>query len=124
MDIAPPDAVAFTPRHAETLDRLGALLDLAEQLPGALALAVDVADEAAAHAQDAGLDLDVLLRDGGALAAALGRAAADAHAELRAGPPARLSLVGLLRALRDPDVQQALGFTLAFSRHLGRRLRT
>ena len=122
MEIADRAAVALTPRQAEVLDRLAALLDFAAPLPGGLALAVDAADEAAANAQAAGFDLDALLREGGALAGALAQAAADAHAEQRAATPPRLGLVGLVRALRDPDVQRALGFALAFSRHLGRRL--
>ena len=37
-------------------------------------------------------------------------------------PPERLGPVGLLRALRDPDVQAGLGFVIAVARGIGRDL--
>ena len=37
-------------------------------------------------------------------------------------PPRRVGTLGLLRALRDPEVQVGLGFLLAVSRALGREL--
>lgn len=37
-------------------------------------------------------------------------------------PPERVGTLGLLRALRDPDVQVGLGFLVAVSKALGREL--
>ena len=37
-------------------------------------------------------------------------------------PPTRVGTLGLLRAMRDPEVQVGLGFVLALARALGREL--
>lgn len=49
--------------------------------------------------------------------------AGDALVASRETTP-EVGLLGLLRALRDPDVQHALGFFTAFSKQFGRRLRS
>jgi Protein of unknown function (DUF1641) len=42
--------------------------------------------------------------------------------ETAAAPPATSGLLGLLRALGQPDVQRALGFLVTFAERFGRRL--
>ncbi len=37
-------------------------------------------------------------------------------------PPDRIGMLGLLRALRDPDVQIGLGFVIAIARGIGQDL--
>jgi uncharacterized protein YjgD (DUF1641 family) len=43
--------------------------------------------------------------------------------ETAAAPPASPGLVGLLKALGEPDVKRALGFLVTFAERFGRRLR-
>jgi hypothetical protein len=70
-------------------------------------------------------DLDALLRSGvlapGPLRiiGELGRALT----ETAAAPPASSGVLGLLKALGQPDVQRALGFLVTFAARFGRRLR-
>jgi uncharacterized protein YjgD (DUF1641 family) len=70
-------------------------------------------------------ELDALLKSGvlepGALQmiGELGRALT----ETAAAPPATTGVVGLLKALGQPDVQRALGFLVTFAERFGRRLR-
>jgi uncharacterized protein YjgD (DUF1641 family) len=43
--------------------------------------------------------------------------------ETAAAPPVDRGIVGLLRALGQPDVQRALGFLVTVAERFGRRLR-
>jgi uncharacterized protein YjgD (DUF1641 family) len=43
--------------------------------------------------------------------------------ETAAAPPATAGVLGLLKALGQPDVQRALGFLVTFAERFGRRLR-
>ena len=43
--------------------------------------------------------------------------------ETAAAPAATSGLLGLLKALGQPDVQRALGFLVTFAERFGRRLR-
>jgi uncharacterized protein YjgD (DUF1641 family) len=132
-------------------DALRPLLALAPQAPALIAVLMDSFDEAMRMAHDKGIDvergvlngaeaalrfgvtmdtervreLDALLNSGvlapGTLRVVgeLGRALTDTAAS----PPATLGVVGLLKALGQPDVQRALGFLVTFAEHFGRRLR-
>jgi hypothetical protein len=52
-----------------------------------------------------------------------GRALAASHADSHTTPtPERLGVVGLLRALRDPDVQRALSFAVRVAKRFGAHL--
>lgn len=48
-------------------------------------------------------------------------AVGDATGDLEE-PPEKVGIVGLLRAMRDPEVQAGLGYLVAVSKHLGRDL--
>jgi uncharacterized protein YjgD (DUF1641 family) len=48
-------------------------------------------------------------------------AVGDATGDLEE-PPEAVGIVGLLRAMRDPEVQAGLGYLVAVSKHLGRDL--
>ena len=136
---------------AEVADGLRPLMALAQQAPAFVAVLMDSFDEAMRTANDKGVDvergllngaeaalrfgatmdaekvreLDALLKSGvlapGTLRiiGELGRALTDTAA----APPATAGVLGLLKALGQPDVQRALGFLLTFAERFGRRLR-
>ncbi len=58
----------------------------------------------------------VLASDAVRVIGGVGGALAAAAAE----EPPRVGLLGMLRALRQPDVRRALGFLLRFAAHFGR----
>jgi uncharacterized protein YjgD (DUF1641 family) len=136
---------------AELADGLRPLIALAGQAPALVAVLMDSFDEAMRMASDRGIDvergllngaeaalrfgttmdaervrdLDALLKSGVFAPSALrvigelGRALTDTAA----APPATYGIVGLLKALGQPDVQRALGFLVTFAERFGRRLR-
>jgi hypothetical protein len=136
---------------ADVAEGLRPLIALAQQAPAVVAVLMDSFDEAMRAASDNGIDvergvlngaeaalrfgatmdaekvreLDALLKSGvlapGTLRiiGELGRALT----ETAAAPPATSGLLGLLRALGQPDVQRALGFLVTFAERFGRRLR-
>lgn len=132
----------------ETLARLNLLIDHFEAAPEFLAMFLDIVDEWVRAAGKEGVPVhetvgkisDVLLRLGrlvnapefeallqsGVLGAGaldvMGRAA-EALADAREAPD-RVGLLGALGALRQPDVQRALGFALRFARAFGGALDT
>jgi hypothetical protein len=136
---------------AEVTDALRPLIELAQQAPAFVAVMMDSFDAAVRTASDNGIDvergllngaeaalrfgatmdaekvreLDALLKSG-VLAPStlriigeLGRALTDTAA----APPATAGVLGLLKALGQPDVQRALGFLVTFAERFGRRVR-
>ena len=127
------------------------LIALAQQAPAVVAVLMDSFDEVMRTANNKGIDvergvlngaeaalrfgatmdaekvreLDALLKSGvlapGTLRimGELGRALT----ETAAAPAATSGLLGLLKALGQPDVQRALGFLVTFAERFGRRLR-
>jgi Protein of unknown function (DUF1641) len=136
---------------AEVAEGLRPLIAFAQQAPAFAAVLMDSFDEAVRTASDNGIDvergllggaeaalrfgatmdgekvreLDALLKSGvlapGTLRiiGELGRALT----ETAAAPPATAGVLGLLKALAQPDVQRALGFLVTFAERFGRRLR-
>ena len=131
-------------------DRLRPLIALAEQAPAFVAVLMDSFDEAVRTASDNGIDvergllngaeaalrfgatmdaekvreLDALLKSG-VLAPSTMRIIGElgrALTETAAAPPATAGVLGLLKALGQPDVQRALGFLVTFADRFGRRL--
>lgn len=133
-----------------TIDALQPLLALAEQAPALIAMIGDSADELARATAEAGIDLErgviqgagaalrfgatmdadkvksieVLLQSGVLdpkallVVGELGRAlAASAAVE-----PPRMGPMALLSALRQPDVQRAVGFLITVAERFGRGL--
>lgn len=124
-----------------------ALAPLAEAAPGALGMVTDTVDSLAAQLGERGVDLDARLHS---VLKALEVATApravnglEALVESKLLEPSALAVVsslaaaladpgdtkgvgmwGLMRALRDPDVQRAVGFLLAVAREFGRNLAT
>ncbi|HET7698011.1 MAG TPA: DUF1641 domain-containing protein [Vicinamibacterales bacterium] len=136
---------------AEVTDALRPLLALAHQAPAFAAILIDSFDDAMRAASASGIDVErgllngaeAALRFGATMDAGkvrdlaallnsgvlepgplrivgeLGRALADTAAS----PPQTIGVLGLVSALRQPDVQRALGFLVIFAEHFGRRLR-
>jgi hypothetical protein len=136
---------------ADVAEGLRPLISLAQQAPAVVAVLMDSFDEAVRTANNKGIDvergvlngaeaalrfgatmdaekvreLDALLRSGvlapGTLRiiGELGRALT----ETAGAPPATPGVLGLLKALRQPDVQRALGFLVTFAERFGRHLR-
>lgn len=99
----------------EMAARLENALQLADQMPGMMAMTVDMVDEGMREAMDNGFDPQSLSRVAGAAGTALTRAQGEAPA--KAG-----GIFGLMRALKDPDRQLGLGFLLNFLKHFGKNL--
>jgi hypothetical protein len=136
---------------AEVTDGLRPLLALAQQAPAFVAIAMDSFDEAMRSARDRGLDVERGLLNGAEAALRFGATMDEervreldallksgvfapgtlrvigeigrALTETAAAPPASPGLVGLLKALGEPDVKRALGFLVTFAERFGRRLR-
>jgi hypothetical protein len=134
----------------EVVEGLRPLIAFAQQAPAFAAILMDSFDEAVRAANDNGIDvergllhgaeaalrfgatmdaekvrdLDALLKSGVLAPGALriisefGRALT----ETAAAPPATAGVLGLLKALGQPEVQRALGFLVTFAERFGRRL--
>lgn len=135
--------------RAEHLERLSAL---AEDAPDAIATVVDILDTEYARAAERGYDPEQILRrsfnalgqlgdlfqsdefeallesgvlDPEALQAvgSLGSALVESQKEARRGETPQRGFFGLLGALRDDDVQRAIGFITTFAKKFGQNLR-
>ena len=145
-----PRTMAVLSGLLDRVDQLEKLLVLADQAPAFMAMMVDSLDEMAERARSKGIDFEQAVAGGAGAAVRLGSMMGPAELDaleglLRSGvlQPETVRLVGglgealtssastevprvgpfgLLRALRDPDAQRALGFAAVFARQLGRRL--
>ncbi|MFQ3633916.1 DUF1641 domain-containing protein, partial [Roseiflexus sp.] len=132
-ELTAPQSIQALNTLLETLPSLGALV---RQAPGVLATMVDTGDELVMRLREEGIDIEHLGRRGLKAAKALidsdvledsaiaviSNAAQSLADSARASHP--VSVFGLLRAMRDPDVQYALGFFLAFAKSFGSRHKT
>ncbi len=100
------------PQVAEKLD---ALLKVGDQLPGMIAMTVDMMDEGMRKAIANGFDPQTLADTASAANSALTKAKAEAPAKVG-------GVFGLLRSLKDPDRQKGLGFLMNFLKHFGRNI--
>ncbi len=127
--------------------KLNSAIDIANQGPGLAAMAVDVIDDAYQQAVVHGTDPEQLIRqsvmvvsrlaellesgevnnllDSGIIApeavTVIG-STAQALIESRAEPPQKVGLFGMLTAMRDPDMQRAIGFLMSFGKQFGQKL--
>lgn len=134
----------------DRLPQLGSLLTLADQAPGFVAVGVDAAAEVMRELQARGVDVERGVLNGASAAlrfgAHIGPAQVDAIegvltsgvldpnvvqligtmgaslATAASSHPAPVGPMGALGALRNPDVQQALGLLLTFAAEFGRHL--
>jgi hypothetical protein len=146
-----PTTAAALERVLGRADEIERLTALAEQAPEALATAVDAFDAEMARLVERGHDPEQAIRqavaaigrlgelfrtdefeallDSGVLdpetlqvVGNLGSALVESQKEAERGATPRRGFFGLLGALRDPDVQRAIGFLTGFARRFGRQL--
>jgi len=100
------------PQVAEKLD---SLIQFGDQVPGMIAMTVDMVDESMKKAIASGFDPHSVVGAASNVSTALTQAKAE--------PPAKIGgLFGLLRQLKDPDRQRGLGFLMNFLKHFGRNI--
>lgn len=98
----------------DTVAKLDQVLQLADQLPGLVAMGMDVADENVNRLNTSGINLDALSE----LAVISGTALSNAKQE----NISELGLFGLLKAMNDKDRQKGLGFLMNLLKQLGKQL--
>jgi uncharacterized protein YjgD (DUF1641 family) len=116
------------------VQHLPMLAELLQQAPGLTAMAVDTLDELYEEARRHGVDIETILRRGleatkvllesGVFHPEAVKVVGNAGYALVESQKSNqhLGLFGLLRMLRDPDIQRANGFLIAFAKHFGSRL--
>ena len=121
-----------------TAKRLEDLLVLSEQLPGMVAMVGDIVDDAYQSAAQSGIDIEGFARQGAKAATQLGSMmdsgmlddetiaslgnTAQALKDSQQMPPQKLGTMGLMRAMRDPDVQKTMGYLVNFAKAFGQRI--
>ncbi len=100
----------------EMLEKLDGLLNLANLGPGLIAMLIDSVDEEMRKAHSSGMDVNQLKEYGKLIGIALSSA--------KAMPESKVSgIFGLLRALKDPDRQRAMGFFMNFTKAFGSNIK-
>ncbi|MCA9981895.1 MAG: DUF1641 domain-containing protein [Anaerolineales bacterium] len=133
--------------NPEMTAKINQLLALADQAPGLIAMLGDMADDTFRQAQQRGINLEVLAQKGVHASvkfseliespefdALLESGILDPQAVVSVGQAGRalaistqqpvepIGLFGLLGALRDPEMQKALGFLVRFGQNFGREI--
>lgn len=131
----------------EVLHALTVLVEQVEAAPGLVAMTVDILDEAARQASESGVDLHELTANLGEAARGVIllasrpevrkllesdmfspgaietlSAAARAMTEAKEEETRRVGLFGAMGAMRDPEVQQAVGFALRVAKGFGQSM--
>ncbi|WP_251941668.1 DUF1641 domain-containing protein [Salinibacter ruber] len=148
-----PETAAALEHLLDRSDQIDELAALAEKAPDAIATVVDILDAEYARAAAQGYDPERTLRQAfGALSrlgtlfqtdefeallhsgvldpealeavGSLGSALVDTQKEAQRGDTPSQGVFGLLGALRDPDVQRAVGFITTFAKKFGGNLRS
>ena len=100
----------------KTVAKVDELLTLGNQLPGLVAMMMDVFDTEINKGVVKGLDLDAIRTILGDMTMAISKAS-----EM---PPAKVGgPIGLMRAMKDPDRQKALSFLMDFAKAFGQSLK-
>lgn len=99
----------------EVAEKLDALLKVGDQLPGMMAMTVDMVDEGMRKAIAKGFDPQTFADTASAANTALTKAKAETPAKVG-------GIFGLLKLIKDPDRQKGLGFLMNFLKHFGRNI--
>ncbi len=101
-----------TPAMVEKLD---SLIKMSDQLPGLLAMTMDIVDEGMKNALESDFDFPALTN--------LAKDSTQALTAAKAEPPAKVGgIFSILRLLKDKDRQKGLGFLMNFLKHLGQKI--
>lgn len=95
--------------------KLESALQLANQMPGIVAMMVDMMDEGVKKAMDHGFNPQTLTKVAGVANTALTESYAEPRS--RAG-----GIFSLMRAIKDPDRQKGIAFLLNFLKHFGKNI--
>lgn len=127
------------------IEKLNQLIELSDRLPGLISMVTDSVDESIMNATKNGLRPDAIFSTLADFTAQLSKLtqsgqlkdlinsgifdagtlqvvakAGKAMTSAQKGPVENLGLFGMMRALRDPDVQHAAGFLVAFGKQFGK----
>lgn len=99
----------------EMMEKLDSLLKLGDQMPGLVAMGVDILDEGMRDASKSGFDPASLVETA--------QAASRALTEAKAEPPANVGgIFAIFRVLRDPERQRGIGFLMNFLKYFGKNI--
>lgn len=149
LELTRPECMAGIRSLLPILPQLQPLAKHAEEMPGLVAMGVDVFDDWLRNQMCCGFDPEQMLQnmltigsrltalldspefrtlmDSGILSPRAVRVVGQAARALAADPSGndeerKLGMFGLLRTLRDPDMQRTLGFAVRFARGFGRQI--
>ena len=99
----------------EMVEKLNGLLQLADQAPGLISMAMDSFDEQMGKMANSEIDIQGLLE--------LGQDAGVAIAKAKTMPEAKVGgIFSMLRVMKDPDRQRAIGFVMNIAKAFGQQM--
>ena len=99
----------------EMVERMDALFKLSDMIPGLVAMGADIFDEQMEEYNLIGYDPQALVK--------IAKTANQALTSAQEEPINKIGgLFGMLRAIKDPDRQKALGFLMNFLKHFGKNI--
>jgi len=97
------------------VEKLDGLLTLADQAPGLISMMVDSFDEQMRRMDVGSIDIEGLME--------LGKEATSAFAKAKDMPDAKVGgIFSMLRTMRDPDRQKAIGFLMNIAKAYGQQM--
>lgn len=131
----------------EMVEKINTAIELADQGPGIMAMMVDIIDDVYIQAIRQGFNPEQFVRQGVVVTSRMAEllesgeinallqsgvidpkavdvvgTAAKALVTSRAEPAPKMGIFGMLKAMRDPDLQRALGFLTVFGKNFGENL--
>lgn len=108
-------AVAEKLTAPEMVEKLNGLLELADQAPGLISMAMDSFDEQMGKMSGSGIDIQGMMEMGANASTALSKA--------ETMPPTKVNgIFSMMRALKDPDLQKSLSFLLNVGKAFGQQM--
>lgn len=99
----------------EMVEKLNGLLQLADQTPGLISIAMDSFDEQMGKMAQSGIDIQGLIE--------VGQDATAAMTKAKAMPDAKVGgIFSMLRTMKDPDRQRAIGFLMNIAKAYGQQM--
>lgn len=100
----------------EMVEKLNGLLQLADQAPGLISIAIDSFDEQMGKMAQSGIDFQDIVQ--------LGKDASTAMTQAKTMPDAKVGgIFRMLKTMRDPDRQRAIGFLMNIAKAFGQQMK-
>ncbi|MFK8008635.1 MAG: DUF1641 domain-containing protein [Saprospiraceae bacterium] len=100
----------------EMVEKLNGLLQLADQAPGLISIAMDSFDEQMGKMARSGIDIQEFVQ--------LGKDASNAMAQAKTMPEAKVGgIFSMLKTMRDPDRQRVIGFLMNIAKAYGQQMK-